>query len=395
MDAEKHTDGSGFIVDQSSHAATFVNNIAFRNGGSCLRLTLSKNTTFVNNTCYHDAQDTADDGPPNPGELYFTQESTNSTITGVNFKNNVLVATGTGPGAAPGVYNQPTSGWANNVLKTGSVTYFTGSDGANADFTLASGATDLIGKGGTGTGVPTTDAGFDPKCVTKKAITPIGMMATGSWWQYSIDIDYIKSLGGVAKCFNPKARSGTPDIGAYANGAVTKTTAACVPTVRPPTPTGSGGMGAGGAGTGGTTTAAGGVAGTGGSSTAGIGAVIGGMSSVGGATGSGAAAATAGTPSLGSGGVPSGTAGGAPTGTGGATSTGTGGSAHAGAAATAGGSTSTGNTGNGSSGTSGDDKASSGCGCRVAGDSSRSASLAGLGLAGLALLVFRRRRQAR
>ena len=80
--------------------------------------------------------------------------------------------------------------------------------------------------------MPTTDAGFDPKCVTKKAITPIGMMATGSWWQYSIDIDYIKSLGGVAKCFNPKARSGTPDLGAYANGAVTKTTAACVPTVR-------------------------------------------------------------------------------------------------------------------------------------------------------------------
>ena len=105
-------DGSGFIVDQSSHAATFVNNIAFRNGGSCLRLTLSKNTTFVNNTCYHDAQDTADDAaPPNPGELYFTAPWSGQNRTDDHgrhdFANNVLVASGHRPRAAtPVAYNQ-------------------------------------------------------------------------------------------------------------------------------------------------------------------------------------------------------------------------------------------------------------------------------------------------
>ena len=38
-----------------------------------------------------------------------------------------------------------------------------------------------------------------------------------SWWLYSIDYDYIKSIGGTAQCFHPKARSGSPDIGAYAH----------------------------------------------------------------------------------------------------------------------------------------------------------------------------------
>jgi hypothetical protein len=37
-----------------------------------------------------------------------------------------------------------------------------------------------------------------------------------SWWLYSVDFDYIKGIGGIAQCFHPKARSGTPDIGAYA-----------------------------------------------------------------------------------------------------------------------------------------------------------------------------------
>src|SRR5262245_11453186 len=37
-DQQKHTDGSGFIADEGSNNATFVNNIAFGNSGSCLRL---------------------------------------------------------------------------------------------------------------------------------------------------------------------------------------------------------------------------------------------------------------------------------------------------------------------------------------------------------------------
>ena len=44
--------------------------------------------------------------------------------------------------------------------------------------------------------------------------------ATGSdvqsWWLYSVDYDYISTIGGIAQCFHPATRSSPPDIGAYA-----------------------------------------------------------------------------------------------------------------------------------------------------------------------------------
>ena len=92
-DAQKHTDGSGFIADEATNNATFVNNIAFGNSGSCLRLTKSSGTKFVNNTCYRNSQfGSMATGPTNPGELYFTNGGV--TIQGVTFTNNVIVGTG-------------------------------------------------------------------------------------------------------------------------------------------------------------------------------------------------------------------------------------------------------------------------------------------------------------
>jgi MYXO-CTERM domain-containing protein len=358
MDGQKHTDGSGFIIDEYSNGATFINNIAFRNGGSCLRLTKSSNCSFINNTCYHDAQDTQDTGPTNPSEIYFTNNDS-STTTGVSFMNNVLVATGTGPGAMA-VYNQPTSGWSNNQVATGTVSYFSSPD-ATADFTLAASST-LVGKGAAGTGVPTNDIGFDPKCITKQPPTMVGSMAKGDWWQYSVDVAYIQKIGGVAKCFNPKNRSGTPDIGAYVNGAVTASSGTCVPTITTGT-AGSGGA-TGGAGNG-----------VGGASNAG-GLSAGGTSNAGGATSSGGTAATFGGSSN-------------PTNGSSGTSTGS----------SAGGSSNTGNptagspNANGTGGSAGDSK--SGCSCGVAGRSPRSTSVVAFGLLGLAMLGLKRRRQAR
>jgi MYXO-CTERM domain-containing protein len=428
MDGQNHTDGSGFIIDEYSDGATFINNVAFRNAGSCLRLTKSMNCKFINNTCYHNAQDTQDTGPTNPGEVYFTKDSSNSTTTGTSFLNNVFVATGTGPGATA-IYNQPTAGWSNNQTSTGSVSFFTSPDGTNPDFTLASGSA-LVGKGGTGSGVPANDIGFDPKCITKKTPTPPGTMAKGSWWQYSVDLAYVQSIGGVAGCFHAKARSGTPDIGAYANGTVTK-----AGTCTPPAP-GTGGTSgtAGNNGTGGTTGTAGangtggttgtaGAKGTGGSGNGGT---------TGGAGGHAGAAATGnggGSGGAGSGGNGSGTGGSTGTGTGGATvgaggtngsggsgvgsggivGTGTGGNGAGGTASGTGGvSTSTGGSvgnpsGTGGSGTSatggasGDNGASSGsssgCACGVVGGSSESP--VGLCALGLGLFMLRRRRRSR
>lgn len=392
MDAENFTDGSGFIADEGSHDASFVNNIAFRNAGSCLRLTHSHGTKFINNTCYHDAQDTRDTGPTNPSELYFTADSDNSTTTGTTFANNVLVNTGTGPGM-DAVINQPSSGWSNNVVKTGNVNIFTAPE---TNYTLTSSATDLIGKG-TGSGAPANDIGFDPKCLKAGAPTLVGNIAKGSWWQVSVDIDYIKSLGGVQKCFNPKARSGTPDVGAYANGAVTtQPTGTCTPPVVVLTPPpASGGMGgmpgtagsgvAAGSDAGGAVSAGGMPAAGGMMPAAGSGVVAGGMTSTSGGMTSttGGATAVGGTPAMGTGGsggtqsMPG--AGTSPTGTGGSSmSTGAGGSA----------------PGGGQAGSSSGKEDSSGCGCRV-GAEPRGASLAAFGLAGLALFGLRRRRRFR
>jgi len=397
MDAQKHTDGSGFIIDEYSNGATFINNVAFRNGGSCLRLTKSSNCKFINNTCYHDALDMADTGPTNPSEVYFTADDSNSTTTGVSFMNNVFVATGQGPGMMA-VQNQPTTGWSNNsVTNSGSVSFFTDAEGNNPNFTLASGSM-LAGKGGTSADVPMNDVGFDPKCIVKKAPKLIGMIASGSWWQYSVDLDYIKSLGGVAKCFNPKTRSGTPDIGAYANGAVTAATAgAC--TKPPPFGTMQGpGLGAGGMGAGGMSTGAGGMATSAGGS---AGATSTGGTGTGGTTSTGAggtAPGTGGTTTTGAGGMATGTggttstgAGGTSTGSGGTTSTGAGGRSTA-----TGGATSTGASGsgtmNGSGGSAGSDSGSKGCGCRVAGEEPHGGLFAALGALGLVGFGVRRRR---
>ena len=219
-DGERHTDGSGFIVDEGSNGATFVNNIAFGNSGSCLRLTKSSGTKFVNNTCYRNSQfGSMATGPTNPGELYFTNGGV--TVQGVTFTNNVIVGTGQAPAGSQPIQNQPTSGWSNNVVTTGTPTFFTAPTGTNPSFVPASGDTMLTGKGATGSAVPTADIGLDPKCIVKRTPIMVGQVARVSTWQYDVDIDYIKSIGGVAKCFNPKARSGTPDIGAYRPGTVT------------------------------------------------------------------------------------------------------------------------------------------------------------------------------
>jgi parallel beta-helix repeat protein len=410
-DGERRTDGSGFIVDEGANNATFVNNIAFGNSGSCLRVTDSSGTRFINNTCYRNSQfGSMATGPTNPGELYFTNGGI--TIQNVTFTNNVIVGTGQAPAGSTPVQNMPTSGWSNNVVTTGMPTFFTAPTGTNPSFVPASGDTMLTGRGASGTGVPTTDIGFDPKCLVKRTPIMVGQVARLSNWQYDVDIDYIKSLGGVAKCFNPKTRSGTPDIGAYRPGAVTAATpGACV---APPI-TGTGGAG-GASGTGGAggRGGAGGTGGAGGRGGAGAGGTGGtsGAAGMGGAAGSGAAgmggsAAGAGGSTAGAAGAGQAGRGGAAAGTGGAGAGGTAGSVGGstgggtpGAAGTMGAAGSGGNGNGGSSGNGGStggatigpgDDQPAGCGCDVSRSPGTSGVLATLAFLAIAMAARRRR----
>ena len=104
-----------------------------------------------------------------------------------------------------------TSG-SNVTNNTGTIDFWVDAAGTNPDYHLKSSASTIIGKGTT-TEAPAEDIGFDPKCITKTAPTGTDVQ---SWWLYSIDYDYIKSIGGVAQCFHAKARSGAIDVGAYA-----------------------------------------------------------------------------------------------------------------------------------------------------------------------------------
>jgi hypothetical protein len=217
VDMQCHSDGSGFIVDVNTTGATFANNIGFRNGGSCIRICGSTNTVMINNTCFGNGLDPKagsvasssscpmDIPPPTkPGEIWFVDSTT--TLTGAQLFNNLTVA-------APDqiAINRTPSATGNNIAidKGGATPFF---NGPPTDLTLTSAATsNIVGKG-TAEHAPALDVGFDPKCITNTAPSGTGVQP---WWKYSIDYNYIRSIGGTVNCFHPKTRTGTPDIGAY------------------------------------------------------------------------------------------------------------------------------------------------------------------------------------
>lgn len=409
--SSNHTDGSGFILDQSSTGATFENNIGFRNGGSCIRLTNSSGSHIINNTCFGDGLDTS---------AKYRQEilySDSTSQSGAVLRNNVLVAS-SGQVALKGT---PATDQNNvKVDNNGSAPFFVSSSG-ELDFSLVSSASTLIDQAGT-TEAPTTDIGFDPKCVKQ------GSPGGASWWSYVIDYTYIESIGGIAKCFNPRTRTSTPDIGSYEyNGGTPTTGGAPASTGGAPT---SGGTSNANASTsvGGTSTSvagSGGVSSNGGAMSATGGRSAGGASAAGGSivTGGSAAVASGGNSNtrtggsnaaggvasggskatggaLSTGGVAVGTTGGmqgkdetggATAATGGLANTTSSASATGGltAAAAGGVAASTGTSPHNDSVTSTDQ---GGCGCRIADNRTNSASLGALGLLALAAAGVRRRR---
>jgi MYXO-CTERM domain-containing protein len=321
-----HSDGSGFILDQSSTGALFENNIGFRNGGSCIRLNCP-GSHVVNNTCYHDGLEPSDAQglPASPGEIYYSDATTKS---GAVFQNNLAAASGYNntQTAFGGPLPTQTTNYAVNA--NAATPFFVNPAGANPDFHLTSSATANIVDKGTASGAPTQDIGFDAKCI--KSGSPGG----ASWWSYTIDYAYIASIGGVARCFNPATRSNTPDIGAYEYNGTTPATGGA---------SGTGGTtSTGGSNATGGTTARGGTTSAGGSTATGGATARGGTTSAGGSTAlggttSGGSKATGGT-IAGSGGTQ---AAGGVTGTGGTVMTGTGGLPNTGGSKATGGTTST------------------------------------------------------
>jgi parallel beta-helix repeat protein len=224
VDMECHSDGSGFITDigdmssTGTTGATFINNIGFRNGGSCIRITGSANTVMINNTCFDNGLDpeagivptghrcgVMEIPPPiHPGEIYFNDDTT--TLVGAQLYNNLAAA---GPNQTA-INRTPVENGTNVGIDNGGATpFFTDPP---LDLTLTSAAdADIVGKG-TIDVAPELDIGFDPKCLSDTPPTGSGVQP---WWKYSINYDYIESIGGIVNCFHPKSRTTPTDIGAY------------------------------------------------------------------------------------------------------------------------------------------------------------------------------------
>jgi MYXO-CTERM domain-containing protein len=206
-DAQKNNDGSGFIVDEYTDNAWFDSNIAFGNGGSCLRLTRSESTKMSHFSCYHNGRNPTPNSPTDPGEIYFTDDPSR---TGDVF-NSLLAASGTE--SDPQAFQHPPAGGFpdNVVVDQGDVPFFTDPEGLHPDFRPPAEAAASVENTARDVG-PALDIGFDPQCIVRQVPDVPYQQA---WWTYSIDYDYIRSIGGVAECFHPKERTGGPDMGAY------------------------------------------------------------------------------------------------------------------------------------------------------------------------------------
>jgi hypothetical protein len=197
------TDGNGFILDEGTTHGYLVNNIAFRNGGSCMKVTLSSGATIMNNTCIQNGQD----GPTqfNP-EIYLSEQQSGQ---GTSLRNNAGIAGPQGERDGNGIQFLAADRDQDNLFSAANNSPFTSITGA-LDFRLNANANQHIDQG-TAQFAPGTDIGFDPRCIRQQA-------GQGFWWQYAIDYDYIASRGGVAACFLDKVSrpaGGGVDIGAY------------------------------------------------------------------------------------------------------------------------------------------------------------------------------------
>jgi parallel beta-helix repeat protein len=198
------TDGNGFILDEGTTHAYLVNNIAFRNGGACMKVTLSSGITLMNNTCFLNGQDANTQFNP---EIYISEAQSGN---GTSLRNTAGIPGPRGISDGQGFPNLTGDRNQANVWGSNANNPFTSINGV-LDFRLNANAAQFINQATTQF-APGTDIGFDPRCLRQQGGQAV------SFWQYAIDYDYIASVGGVAGCFGGRVArpaGGGNDIGAY------------------------------------------------------------------------------------------------------------------------------------------------------------------------------------
>jgi hypothetical protein len=220
VDTSSHqTDGNGFILDLTidQGSALFENNLSFLNGGAGFVATDSAGIRLIGNTSFHNSQaiDAAEYGFTDTCRDVVTEIPVNGqrySMNNVVYRNNVGVA-------ASG--KKVEGRWS-----CGQSTAFVNGDERNNHLVNGDGralfssvdAADFRPKSGTplestanALGTASEDIGFDAKCLKRQ---------TGqrySWWTHAPDEAYIRSIGGIARCFAPRKRphGSGQEIGAY------------------------------------------------------------------------------------------------------------------------------------------------------------------------------------
>jgi MYXO-CTERM domain-containing protein len=227
--SSERSDGNGFIVDLTidQGAVLLENNLAFMNGGACIAVTDSGEAKLVGNTCYSNSRRAADymdefnfgntcragdvSGVPVDARPY--------TFTNLVLRNNVAVPTVAGKDGVNTYSTSPCGGpmtyvnEGNYIERTEAASLF--QNAAAADLRPKAGSA-LIDKV-TGSDTHPTDIGFDPKCIKTETDQA---KKKYDYWAFAPDLAYIKSVGGIRRCFSPVTRptGSSQDLGAYELG---------------------------------------------------------------------------------------------------------------------------------------------------------------------------------
>jgi hypothetical protein len=205
-----HTDGNGFIFDQSFSKLTLglvENNLAFLNGGSGFGTNQSANVSYVDNTSYNNWQDDNFQSGGAGGISFSNPESMNTIVV----KNNLCVQTNRGePVIVYGAKMSDLKGKVSNnfISKSEADIVAIFLSVSSCDFRIKRDAVAKLGSGLAGD-LALQDNGFDPKAIKKESSSRI------AFYTFAPDIEYIKSKGGLLGCFHPRDRGTIPSIGAY------------------------------------------------------------------------------------------------------------------------------------------------------------------------------------
>ncbi|KMQ50769.1 hypothetical protein CHISP_2292 [Chitinispirillum alkaliphilum] len=210
--SEHHTDGNGFILDLSYDVPDLTriyNNVAFRNGGSGIVITRSGNYTVVNNTCFENGHNIGYGG----GDFAFSGAESfsgdNVFVNNVGF-NGLRTALTQWQGD---IFSSPNITVSNNLLYPG---IYGGDRGVDPMIPEAEDANfypaynSPLSANGSAIYAPPYDIGFDHRALK---------MITGErrypWYTHKPDIEFIRDMGGLKKCFYPQSRGGNPSVGAF------------------------------------------------------------------------------------------------------------------------------------------------------------------------------------